>query len=56
VVRCERSHTNPDASFRLEEGDDLVLVGSHEQIEAAFALLDGEGESETSAPAEGGAS
>ena len=54
VVRGERSHTNPDASFRLEEGDDLVLVGSHEQIEAAFALLDGEGESETSAPAGGG--
>ena len=50
VVRGERSHTNPDASFRLEAGDDLVLVGSHEQIESAFALLGGEAGDATPVP------
>ncbi len=40
AVRGERSHTNPPADFRLETGDDLVLVGSHAEIEAAFVLFE----------------
>ncbi len=40
VVRGERSRTNPPADFRFEVGDDLVLVGSHQEIESAFALLE----------------
>lgn len=42
VVRGEQSRTNPPADFRFEVGDDLVLVGSHQEIDAAFALLEGE--------------
>ena len=42
VVRGEESRTNPPADYRLEAGDDLVLVGSHAEIDAAFALLEGE--------------
>ena len=42
VVRGEESRTNPPADFRFEVGDDLVLVGSHAEIDAAFALLEGE--------------
>ncbi len=44
VVRGEESHTNPDANLVLEPGDCLVLVGSHLQIDNAFAFLDREGE------------
>lgn len=49
VVRGEQSRTNPPADYRLEAGDDLVLVGSHSEIEAAFALLEGEGAARTAA-------
>ncbi len=41
VVRGEESHPNPSADFALSAGDCLVLVGSHEQIDAAFRFLDG---------------
>jgi CPA2 family monovalent cation:H+ antiporter-2 len=41
VVRGEQSHVNPAANLRLEAGDYLVLVGSHDQIERSFIHLDG---------------
>jgi CPA2 family monovalent cation:H+ antiporter-2 len=41
VVRGESSRTNPPPDYRLEPGDDLVIVGSHGEIEAAFALIEG---------------
>ena len=39
VVRDGTPHPNPAADFRLEPGDDLVLMGSHEEIERAFDAL-----------------
>ena len=42
VVRGEQPHPNPSADLRLEAGDCLVLVGSHEEIDRAFQFLDGE--------------
>lgn len=39
VVRGETSHPNPSAEFRILPGDDLVMVGSHEQVDRAFAHL-----------------
>jgi CPA2 family monovalent cation:H+ antiporter-2 len=41
VVRGEQSFVNPSADLRLESGDYLVLVGSHDQIESSFVFLDG---------------
>lgn len=41
VVRGEQSFPNPAPDVSLEVGDCLVLVGSHEQIDRAFAYLDG---------------
>jgi CPA2 family monovalent cation:H+ antiporter-2 len=41
VVRGEQSHPNPSSDFALHDGDCLVLVGSHEQIDRAFRFLDG---------------
>lgn len=40
VVRGEESFPNPSPTMELEEGDTLVFVGSHEQIEAAFDLME----------------
>lgn len=40
VVRGEQSHPNPSSDLRLENGDCLVLVGSHEEIDRAFQFLD----------------
>lgn len=40
VVRGEQSHTNPSPELRLEAGDSLVLVGSHVEIDRAFAVLE----------------
>jgi CPA2 family monovalent cation:H+ antiporter-2 len=40
VVRGETTFPNPAAELVLEAGDDLVLVGSHAEVEAAFALLE----------------
>lgn len=40
VVRDAQPVPNPSPELRLEEGDTLVLVGSHKEIEQAFALLD----------------
>lgn len=42
VVRGEAPQPNPAPETVLAEGDDLVLVGSHEDIDRAFVLL-GEG-------------
>jgi len=42
VVRGEQSHPNPSSDLRLEPGDCLVLVGSHEEIDRAFQFLDGD--------------
>ncbi len=39
VVRGDVSYSNPSAELVLEPGDDLVLVGSHEQVDKAFMLL-----------------
>ena len=41
VVREDESHPNPAADTVLEAGDDLVLVGSHAEIDRAFDLLGG---------------
>ncbi len=42
VVRGEQSHPNPSSDLRLEPGDCLILVGSHEEIDHAFRFLDGD--------------
>ena len=39
VVRGEQSYPNPGADTLLDTGDDLVLVGSHAEIDRAFDLL-----------------
>ncbi len=39
VVRTSDVIHNPDAGFRFAEGDQVVLIGSREQLDAAFALL-----------------
>ena len=49
VVRGETSLANPDAELELEEGDTLVLVGSHGEIDRAMTLLEVPGE--TGSPA-----
>jgi CPA2 family monovalent cation:H+ antiporter-2 len=41
VVRDEEPYPNPGAEMVLEAGDDLVLVGSHAEIDRAFDLLGG---------------
>ncbi len=41
VVRGDESYTNPGPDLSLAAGDVLVLVGSHGEIEAALALLEG---------------
>jgi CPA2 family monovalent cation:H+ antiporter-2 len=41
MVRGEQSFVNPSPDLRLEAGDYLVLVGSHDQIERSFIYLDG---------------
>lgn len=41
IVRDEKSMTNPPANFTLKNGDALVMVGSHAQIEATFSYLEG---------------
>jgi len=39
VVRGETSYSNPSADLVIEPGDDLVLVGSHQEVDRAFAHL-----------------
>lgn len=41
LVRGESPRPNPAPDTLLEEGDDLVLVGSHAEIDRAFDLLGG---------------
>jgi CPA2 family monovalent cation:H+ antiporter-2 len=41
VVRDEEPDPNPGGDTVLEAGDDLVLVGSHAEIDQAFVVLDG---------------
>ncbi len=41
IVHDEKSTTNPPANYILQQGDALVMVGSHAQIEAAFNYLEG---------------
>ncbi len=40
VVRDEQAQTNPSPDLTLATGDSLVLVGSHAEVERAFALLE----------------
>jgi len=40
VVRDETPFVTPPADFRLEPGDELVLIGAHAEIERAFAVLE----------------
>jgi len=40
VVREGASFPNPAPDFRLEAGDDLVLMGGHGEIERAFDELE----------------
>jgi monovalent cation:H+ antiporter-2, CPA2 family len=55
VVRGEQSFVNPSPELRLEAGDYLVLVGSHDQIERSFVFLDAAARGEsTGAPAAAG--
>ena len=39
VVRGDETFSNPAADLALAAGDDLVLVGAHQEVEAAFELL-----------------
>jgi CPA2 family monovalent cation:H+ antiporter-2 len=50
VVRGETSHPNPSPETVLAVGDDLVLVGSHAEIERAFVLLAQGGSSDAGGP------
>jgi CPA2 family monovalent cation:H+ antiporter-2 len=40
IVRNDKSITNPPPEFQLEQGDALIIMGSHAQIEAAFSYLE----------------
>ena len=40
LVRGEKSMTNPAASIELRDGDVIILVGSHPEIESAFIFLE----------------
>lgn len=39
IVRGEKSFTGPPVEFKIEEGDTLVLVGSHQDMDRAFRFL-----------------
>ena len=39
VVRGETTFPNPPADLVIEAGDDLVLVGGHSEVDAAFDRL-----------------
>ena len=39
LVRGETTYPNPSPEQTLEPGDDLVLVGSHAEVDAAWAAL-----------------
>ena len=39
VVRGETTYSNPAADLVIEPGDDLVLVGNHQEVDRAFAHL-----------------
>jgi CPA2 family monovalent cation:H+ antiporter-2 len=40
VQRAGTVHTNPDAQFRFEPGDVVLLIGGQSALDAALALLD----------------
>jgi monovalent cation:H+ antiporter-2, CPA2 family len=40
IVRGEESITSPSSEFEIREGDTLVLVASHEDMDKAFDFLD----------------
>lgn len=42
VVRGEKSFTSPPADFVIKEGDTLLLVASHADMDRAFDYLEGE--------------
>jgi CPA2 family monovalent cation:H+ antiporter-2 len=41
IVRGADSHPNPSPDFEIQNGDCLVTVGGHVEIDRAFSLLDG---------------
>lgn len=46
VVKGSKTRTNPPASYKVEGGDILVLLGSHAEIATALGILTGEKEEE----------
>lgn len=47
IVRGEEPNTNPAPDATIEQGDSLVLVGTHAHIEKAFQFLDAPANRET---------
>lgn len=41
VIRKDKAKANPQADFKIEEGDTLVLLGSHAEMETAVKILKG---------------
>lgn len=41
VIRDTKSFVNPESDFYVKEGDCLVLLGSHAQLDKAYSLLEG---------------
>ncbi|MBN2410629.1 cation:proton antiporter [candidate division KSB1 bacterium] len=40
LIRKDKPFSNPSPDFRLQQGDILVLMGSHAQLESAFKYLE----------------
>ncbi|HBO84633.1 MAG: hypothetical protein A2073_01400 [Deltaproteobacteria bacterium GWC2_42_11] len=41
VIRKEKAKANPQADFRIEAGDILVLLGSHAELDGAIKMMKG---------------
>jgi monovalent cation:H+ antiporter-2, CPA2 family len=40
IIRHNKSYTNPEPELQIEEGDVLVLIGSHAQLDSAYNYID----------------